>query len=385
MKKIVGILSLLVLVCVVTTIINPVFLRTINVQNTIRWTGLFGIISIGAAFVIICGGIDLSIGSVICLVGSLLPYMLVTKGISVPMALTFVIVLSLLIGLFHGLLITKMRMQPFVVTLCGLLFYRGFARWITKDQTMGFGSAFDGLRKLTTSNPFSIPIPGLNFVYEGNWSRWKWDHRADEYAMDANGNPIALEFFGWVGIPMPLIILIVLAIISYIFLNKTIYGRYMLAIGRNEDAARYSGISTDQMVILSYVICSLLSGIGGVLFALDVNSVSPAMFGNFYELYAIAAAVLGGCSLRGGEGSIAGVVIGAALMRVLYNAINLLKIPTTLEFSIIGLVILLGVMGDELAKRVAAKRRRMRQALEMAAAAEVEAVAAGVASDDSES
>jgi ribose transport system permease protein len=372
-------------VCVVTTIINPVFLRTMNLQNTVRWTGLFGIISIGAAFVIICGGIDLSIGSVICLVGSLLPYMLVVKGVSVPVALTAVVLLSLVIGLFHGLLITKLKMQPFVVTLCGLLFYRGFARWITKDQTLGFGLDFPGLRSLATSNPFSIPIPGLNFVYEGNWSRWQWDYRAGEHAYDAADNPIPLDFIAWVGVPMPVIILIILAVISWIFLNKTIYGRYMLAIGRNEDAARYSGISTDQMVVLSYVICSLLAGIGGVLFALDVNSVSPAMFGNFYELYAIAAAVLGGCSLRGGEGSMAGVVIGAALMRVLYNAINLLKIPTTLEFSIIGLVILLGVIGDELAKRVGAKRQRMRQALEMAAAAEIrEAAAEAVADDDAE-
>ena len=105
------------------------------------------------------------------------------------------------------------------------------------------------------------------------------------------------------------------------------------------------------------MICSGLAGLGGVLFALDVNSIQPAMHGNFYELYAIAAAVLGGCSLRGGEGSILGVVIGAAVMRVLYNSINLLGIPTQLEFAIIGLVILLGVVADELIRRAVARRR----------------------------
>jgi ribose transport system permease protein len=150
--------------------------------------------------------------------------------------------------------------------------------------------------------------------------------------------------------------MIILAVAAAVLLNRTIFGRYMLALGRNEEAARYSGIHTDRMKILAYTICSLTAGFGGLLFALDVNSVQPANFGNFYELYAIAAAVLGGCSLRGGEGSILGVVIGAAVMRVLYNAINLLRIPTTLEFSIIGAVILGGVMVDELARRYAERK-----------------------------
>jgi ribose transport system permease protein len=114
------------------------------------------------------------------------------------------------------------------------------------------------------------------------------------------------------------------------------------------------------MKIVAYVICSGLAGAGGILFALDLNSVQPSNLGEFYELYAIAAAVLGGCSLRGGEGSILGVIIGTAVMRVLYNAINILRIPTHLEFAIIGAVILSGVIVDELVKRVAAKRRASR-------------------------
>ena len=148
------------------------------------------------------------------------------------------------------------------------------------------------------------------------------------------------------------------------FLNQTIYGRYLLALGRNVEAARYSGINTDRMVILAYVICSASAGLGAILFALDINSVQPSGHGNFYELYAIAAAVLGGCSLRGGEGSITGVVVGAAVMRVLYNAINILGIPTQLEFAIIGLVILTGAIVDVLVKRVVARRRAILQARE---------------------
>jgi len=148
-----------------------------------------------------------------------------------------------------------------------------------------------------------------------------------------------------------------------VFLHRTIYGRYLLAIGRNETAVRFSGIRTDRIVILAYVVCSLLAGFGGILFALDVNSVQPSGLGEAYELYAIAGAVLGGCSLRGGEGSITGVIIGAAVLRVLYNAINILGIPTMLEYSIIGFVLLAGAITDEMVKRYAAKRKAARELL----------------------
>ena len=318
MKKILGILGLLVFVCAFTAIVNPQFLNAYNMQNTIRWTALFSIISIGVAFVIITGGIDLSVGSTIGLVGSMLAWLLSVKHWSAPAAVTMVMFVSLLIGLSHGFLITKMRLQPFVVTLCGLLLYRGAARYITDDQSQGFGAGHDTLRQFAIGR---IPI-------------------TDSFAL-----------------PVPFLIMLVIAIIAAIFLNRTIYGRYLLALGRNETAVRYSGIKTDRMVITAYVICSMLAGLGGMLFALDVNSVQPSGLGEFYELYAIAAAVLGGCSLRGGEGTITGVIIGAAVLRVLYNAINILRIPTHLEFAIIGTVILAGVVTDELVKRYAVKRR----------------------------
>ena len=325
MKKVFGILGLLIFICVFTAIRNSNFLTAYNLQNIINWTALFGIISIGVAFVIITGGIDLSIGAVIGLVGCILPMMLVKYSVPTPLALLIVAALSLAIGLTHGLLITKLKLQPFVVTLCGLLFYRGMARWLTGDETQGFGGAHDSLRRLATGK---LPLP----------------------------------FVDGFQLPVPFVIMTGLAVVAAVFLNQTIYGRYLLALGRNEQAARYSGINTDRMVVLAYVICSLMAGLGGVLFALDINSIQPAGHGDFYELYAIAAAVLGGCSLRGGEGSILGVVIGAAVMRVLYNSINLLGIPTQLEFAIIGIVILCGVIVDEIVKRVAAKRRAILQA-----------------------
>lgn len=326
MKRILGIFVLLVLVYLATWIMSDLmtgrqsFLSAFNQENLLRRTALFGIIGIGVAFVIITGGIDLSIGSVVCLVGVGFPWMIVEKNVPLEIALPIVVIVSLLIGLSHGVLVTYLRLQPFIVTLCGLLLYRGLTRGLTNDQTAGFQGEFKSLR----------------------WF--------------ANGEiPITDGF----GLPVPLIILAIIAVAASIFLNRTIYGRYLLALGNNEDAARFSGINTKAMTILAYVICSFLSGLGGLLFVLDTNSAQPVDFGNFYELFAIAAAVLGGCSLRGGSGTIIGVIIGTALIQLLRNMITLVdEIPQNIEFAVIGAVILAGAIGDEIAKRIAASRRQ---------------------------
>ena len=327
MKKLLGIFGLLVSICVFTAVLEPSFLKAVNIQNTIRWTALFSILSIGATLVIIFGGIDLSIGSTVGLIGTLLPFFLTVRHWSPAVALPTVLTLSLLVGLANGLLITKMRLQPFVVTLCGLLFYRGISRFITADASQGFDNKFPSLMWIATGN---VPLAG-------------------GFAM-----------------PFPFFIVVVLGALAAIFLNRTIYGRYLLALGRNETAARYSGINADAVKIVAYVACSGLAGLAGILFALNQGSVQPASMGDSYELYAIAGAVLGGCSLRGGEGSILGVIMGSAVMQLLYNSINMLRdkleIRTNLEYAIIGAVILCGVIVDELVKRFAAKRRAGRNA-----------------------
>lgn len=366
MKKILGILGLFVAVCVWTTWRNGDFVSAYNLENLIRWTALFGFISIGVGFVIITRGIDLSIGAVIALTGCLLPMFLTAPAfegkISIPAAVMLVLLISGLIGLKHGLLITKLQIQPFVVTLCSLMFYRGLARFLANDQIQGFGSQYANLKYLAQGQPISIPVPFLQWISDGNWSRYKWNDIVGAPALDANGQPIALPLIEWIGIPMPVLMLGIVAAMAIVFLNYSIHGRYLLALGQNEQAARLSGINTDRLVIASYVICAVLAGFTGMLFALDLNSIQPASHGNFYELYAIAAAVLGGCSLRGGEGSIVGVIIGAGVMRVLYNSINLTKIPPQLEFVIIGVVILAGVIVDEAVKRYVARRRSRREA-----------------------
>ncbi|MEZ6128212.1 MAG: ABC transporter permease [Planctomycetaceae bacterium] len=334
MKKNLGILGILAVVFMATAMGSDSFFTAYNLFNLVERTSLYGIIGIGVAFVIITGGIDLSIGSFIGLVAVAFPWLVITHQIPVIAGLIGIIALALLAGLAHGLLITRLKLQPFVVTLCGLMIYRGIARWMVSDRTMGYGDkAFSGLKVLVGS---LAQIPGMqNFA----WAKH---------------------------VPVAFLILIVLGIVAAVFLNKTIYGRYLLALGRNEQAARFSGINTSVMIVMAYVICSLITGLGGLLFALDYGSIQPDSFGNFYELYAIAAAVLGGCSLRGGEGSIFGIILGAALMRLLMNSISMLGIDDQLEPTVIGVVILAGVIVDELVKRFAARRRAILQARQAA-------------------
>lgn len=309
MKKELGILILLVVLCIVVAAINPRFLGADNMQNTARLIGMYGIFSIGLGLIIITGGIDLSVGSAFALLGVVMSIMLMEWRLPGLVVVLLIVGFGMLLGVLHGFLITKVGVQPFVVTLCGLLFYRGLARFIANDETKGFGNAegFEMLRDAATGSLF--------------------------------------------GVPMPFVLLVVIGIVAAILLHKSVYGRYLYAVGRNEDAARYSGIRTKAVIAGAYIVSGALMGVSAVLFAFYTNSISPSSHGNFYELYGIAAAVLGGCSLRGGEGSIAGIIIGTALLQVLQNLVNLLGIPSSLNFAVMGAVILVGVIADQLLKR----------------------------------
>ena len=370
MKKTLGILGVVIVVLVFTSLQQPrAFLNAYNVQNILQRTALAGILGLGVCFVIIGGGIDLSIGSVVGLVGCMVPLLIglidpIEDWLGLPewlcgwaplLAIVAALALTALLGLFHGLLITKMRLQPFVVTLCGLLLYRGAARYVAEDRTLGWPRKFEDWPSLANGK---VAVPLLEEI------RRSVEAAACTLVGAAparSRGPLELPVPP-LELPVPLFILLGLGVLAAIFLNRTIFGRYLFAIGRNEQAARYSGINTDRMVILSYVLCAVLAGgVGGILYLFFQESVQPDAHGNFYELYAIAAAVLGGCSLRGGEGSIVGVILGAALITVLYNAGNILGIPTTLEFATMGFVILAGAIVDETVRRLAAARQRRRE------------------------
>jgi ribose transport system permease protein len=314
MRKELGTFVLLVVLCIVLAILNPSFLAPVNLQNLARLIGIYGIFSIGLGIVIITGGIDLSVGSVFALLGVLLSIFLVQWHLPAAIAVFAVVGITTILGLINGFLITKVKIQPFIVTLCGLLFYRGLARFIASDETKGFGAAegFETLQSIATGSLF--------------------------------------------GIPTPFIILIVIGILMWVVLHRSVYGRYLFAVGRNETAARYSGINSNVIIASAYVLSGFLAGIAGVLLAFYTNSISPSSHGNFYELYGIAAAVLGGCSLRGGEGSIIGILIGTALLQILQNLVNLLGIPSSLNFAVMGAVILIGVVADQLLQQRRAAR-----------------------------
>lgn len=304
-----GIFVLLLVLCVVVWSMNHRFVSPANLQNTSRLVGMYGIFSIGLALVIITGGIELSVGSAFALLGVLLVIALVEKKWNPAVAVLAITGASALIGALHGFLVSRVKLQPFVVTLCGLLFYRGIAQFIAKDETKGLGNSqgFEGLKTFATGNV--------------------------------------------AGLPTPFALLIVISVVVGVLLHRSVYGRYLYAVGRNEEAARYSGINTKRVIAGAYVIAGVLTGISASLFAFYTNSITPSTHGNFFELYGIAAAVLGGCSLRGGEGSVLGVVLGTILLQVLQNLVNLLRIPSSLNFAVMGAVILLGVIADRLLRQ----------------------------------
>jgi ribose transport system permease protein len=304
LKKDLGLLVLILVVGTVTAILNPRFLSPINIANTANLIGLFGLFSIGEGFVIITGGIELSVGSVFALLGAIFIDLLVTYDVNWLVAVLLMVLAGVVIGAAHGFLIARLRLQPFVVTLCGLLIYRGIARWYTDDGTAGFqfGQSFPTLEWLAAGRSFGIPHSFITFI--------------------------------------------LVAIVMGVVLHRSVFGRYLFAVGKNEEAARYSGIRTERVIAAAYVICGGLAGLAAVFFAMYTRSISPASHGNFYELYGIAAAVLGGCSLRGGEGSVLGIVLGSVLLQILQNLVNLLGIPSSLNFAVMGTVILIGVLAD---------------------------------------
>lgn len=309
MRKELGTFVLLVVLCIVLAILNPSFLGAANMQNLARLIGIYGIFSLGLGFVIITGGIDLSVGSVFALLGVLLSIFLVEWHWPAALAVLAIVGIATGLGLINGLLVTKVKIQPFIVTLCGLLFYRGLARFVADDETKGFGAAegFETLRNLATGSV--------------------------------------------AGVPTPFILLVAIATVMWVVLHRSVFGRYLFAVGKNEVAARYSGINAEFITAAAYVICGVTTAVAGILLAFYTNSVSPSSHGNFYELYGIAAAVLGGCSLRGGEGSVLGILIGTALLQVLQNLVNLLGIPSSLNFAVMGAVILAGVVVDQILKQ----------------------------------
>lgn len=331
MKKLAGIIVFLAILYVLLLCSHPGARTYANHFNVGQRIGLYGILTLAAGLVIVTSNVDLSIGSVVCLCATVTSLMLMSPewtigvgdfSISIPvpdpmvrLAITIpvVLLLGMLVGLINGLLVTYLRVQAFIVTLCGMFIYRGLGRRVTNDQSTGLQSAFPDVKALLLGDVF--------------------------------------------GVPVLLVILLGLLAVAAVFLHLSVYGRYFYALGSNERAARFSGISVNFYKVLAFVLCSTLTAFYSILWVFTYNSVTPSSAGNMDELYAIAGAVLGGFSLRGGEGTVLGILIGACIIRILPNMTTMLGISNTLEPVVIGFALLIGATVDELLRRRRATRK----------------------------
>ncbi len=336
MARIAGVVVLLIVLYASLPFVHPNAASKSNLIDVTNRQALTGVITIGVAVLIITGAIDLSIGSVVGF-SAVAMGLMCTSGINIwrvhtgpihPfLALPIVLAMGVVIGAINGLLVTQLKLQAFLVTLCGLFVYRGLTRYMA-------GSSPVGLVGISTANPsFHEPLNTL---------------RAFLIGKDEN---TVLRF------PMEMVVLAVIAVIIGFVLHKSVIGRYWYAIGYNESAARYSGIPTDRYRLIGFVISSLLASLCGVMLLLDNGTANPTDAGEMWELYAITGAVLGGCSLRGGEGTIVGAFLEALVLPLLRNLVSFREIPDAIIPTVIGVTLLLGTIADEFFRRRSALRK----------------------------
>ena len=295
----------LVLLCVVGTALNSDFATLDNAMNVLTRTAFIGIIAVGMCFVIVSGGIDLSVGSMAALIaGSVILFMNAMAPMvgsligTVLLGMVLAVVLGAVFGLAHGLLITKGRIEPFIVTLGTLGIFRAYLTYFAN------GGA------ITLDNDLS-----------------------DIYS--------PVYYASLLGIPIPVWVFLAVALVGGVILNRTAFGRYVQAIGSNEQVARYAAVDVDRIKILTYVLLGVCVGVATLLYVPRLGSASPTT-GLLWELEAIAAVIVGGTALKGGAGSITGTVIGAILLSVISNILNLTSIISVyLNAAVQGIVIII--------------------------------------------
>jgi ribose transport system permease protein len=290
----------LFLLVIVITLLNPSFLSVNNLLNVLRQVSISALIAFGMTFVILTGGIDLSVGSTLALTGAVAASLL-ASGTDPILAMGAALILGLLLGAVNGVIITKGKVAPFIATLATMTIYRGLTLVYTEGR----------------------PVSGL-------------------------GDSLAFQMFGkgyFFGIPVPVITMIITFAVLYFILHKTTFGRRVYAVGGNEEASKLSGISPDRVKIAVYAITGLLAAMSALILTSRLNSAQPTA-GESYELDAIAAVVLGGTSLTGGKGWIFGTLVGALIIGVLNNGMNLIGVSSFFQQVVKGVVILLAVLID---------------------------------------
>lgn len=303
-KRYAGILIGLVLLCIFLGFFSPAFLRMTNILNVLRQVSVNAIIAFGMTFAILICGIDLSVGSILAISGTIAAGLITRNELPVPLAVLGGLATGTFIGFLNGSIIASTGMPPFIVTLAAMQIARGLAYVYTGG----------------------MPIRTLNESY----------------------NFIGTGYLG--PIPLPIIYMLVLFIATGILLNKTRFGRHVYAVGGNKDAAIFSGIKVKRVEIIVYTLIGFLSAFTGVVLSARMYSGQPTV-GIGFELDAIAAVVLGGTSFTGGVGHIGGTLLGALIIGILNNGLNLLNINSFWQLVVKGLVILLAVYVDILKKK----------------------------------
>lgn len=291
-------------------LLSPHFLTADNLLNVSLQVSITAIIAVGMTFVVLTNGIDLSVGSLVAFVG-VVTTSLVRLPIAVEMAFIVAIAAGLAVGIasgaLAGILITKFKITPFIVTLALMTILRGAA-----------------------------------FIYTQGRPVWDLPDGFKSVAGDR-----------LLGVPVPTIIMLLVYIVAHITLTRTPFGRHVYAVGGNPEAARLAGIRTHRVLVQVYVLCGVLTALSGILLASRLNSGQPNA-GLMYELDVIASVVVGGTSLNGGRGSIIGTFLGSMLIAVLRNGLNLLDVESYIQQVVVGVVILLAVMMDQMRKRTMA-------------------------------
>ncbi len=299
-----GILIGLVVLCIAISIMNPDFLSIHNIMNVLRQISTNMYLAIAMTMVIILGGIDLSVGSIIAVTGVVTTMLIAVVGFPIWLAVAIGILVGMLFGTFNGYVSATTIIPPFIVTLATMNIARGAAYVISDGK------------------PVRVMEDSFNVIGSG-----------------------------YVGpIPLQVIYLIFFLIIAYIIMNKTKLGRYMYAVGGNQEAARFSGINIKKVKLFAYTFSGLMAGIAGVVLSARMFSGQPTA-GDMAELDAIAAVVLGGTSMTGGRGKIGGTVIGALIIGVLSNGLNLMGVSSFWQYIIKGVVILVAVYADVFRKK----------------------------------
>lgn len=292
----------LIIFSLIISLLNERFLTFSNISNVLRQTSINSIIAAGMTFVILTGGIDLSVGAILAICGAIAAT-LIQSGMNAGLVILITLMFGAIIGIVNGTIVSKFKLQPFIVTLATMTIVRGATLVFTAGRPISTG-------------------------YEAN---------ADIFSKIGNGY--------FLNIPIPIIIMALVFIVGNFILKNTVMGRHVHALGGNEEATKLSGINVDRVKMFVYGISGLLAALAGILITARLSSAQPTA-GTGYELDAIAAVVLGGTSMTGGKGTILRTIIGALIIGILNNALNLMNVSSYYQLLAKGLVILIAVSLD---------------------------------------